>query len=294
MIRNSTTTQVVFLGTPHFAEVILKQLIASPFQPQLVITEPDRPVGRKQILTPPPVKVVAEASGIPVVQPTNHQELLTCLAAEQPILGIVAAYGRILRPDVLTLPAHGFLNVHASLLPKYRGASPIQAAILAGETETGVTIMQIDAGLDTGPIVSWAPVAIELNETTPQLSQRLAEAGSALLLETLPGYLAGMIVSHPQPAEGISVTRLLTKESGRLTGQETPEQILHMLRAYLPWPGVWLEIGDQRIILLAAHLANGRLSPDQLQLAGKKPVDWETFERDRPEFARKINDFLDN
>ncbi|MEK7461368.1 MAG: methionyl-tRNA formyltransferase [Patescibacteria group bacterium] len=285
---------IVFLGTPAFAATILEVLVNSPYRPSLVITEPDKFVGRQQQLTPSAVKLMAERHNLPVVQPASAAELQATLEQAGADLGIVAAYGRILTGQMLASARQGFLNVHASLLPAHRGATPIQAAILAGDPETGVTIMQINEGLDTGPIVSWAPLAIEETATAEDLTELLAELGGQLLIETLPDYLDCSIVSQAQPATTTPVSKRLTRESGQLTGQEKPEQVLRMLRAYHPWPGVWLEIEAQRVILFAAHLKDCRLVPDQLQLAGKNPVDWLTFHRDRPELAKKIIEFFKN
>lgn len=284
--------RTVFLGTPRFAEIVLEILADSPFRPSLVITEPDKPVGRTQELTPPPVKLAAARLGIPVTQPANHHELAETLRAAQPDLGLVAAYGRILKPEVLAIPTHGFLNVHASLLPKYRGASPIQSAILNRETETGVTIMEIDEGLDTGRIVSWAPTDISALETTPTLTEKLAELGGTLLIETIPGYLDGTMLARTQNDADATATKLLTRESGQLTGVESPVEIDAMLRAYTPWPGVWVEIDGTRVILRAAHLKNDQLLLDEIQLAGKNPVTWKIFRRDRTELAEKLQNFL--
>lgn len=282
----------IFLGTPSFAATILAALIDSPYRPALVITEPDKPVGRKQILTAPAVKAVAEKAGISMIQPKDHVELLQAIQDSRSDLGIVAAYGRILTPTMLALPPYGFINVHASLLPRWRGATPIQAALVAGDSEIGVTLMQMEEGLDTGPIIAWSAYRLAPAATAPAVTADLAEIGAALLLETLPRYVAGDIVCQPQPPSPTPVTKRLARQDGRVTGTESPEQILRMLRAYTPWPGVWLEIDDQRILLLAAHIDQHRLVPDRLQLAGKKPVDWHTLHRDRAVLAKKIDLFL--
>ncbi len=284
--------KIIFLGTPNFAEVILRGLADSPYRPDLVITEPDRPVGRDLLISPPVVKVAAIKLGIPVEQPATGAELLTILQREQADLGIVAAYGRILKPAMLQSTRLGFLNVHGSLLPKYRGASPVQAALLAGDTESGVTIMLIDAGLDTGPILATEPVTISPNETTPSLMTKIADAGDRLLLKVIPDFTNGALQVQPQPPTGVSVTSLITKGDGRLTGTESPSRILNMLRAYTPWPGVWFKIDEQRILLLEAELSAGQLVPKRLQLAGKQPVDWQTFCRDRARLAERILAFL--
>lgn len=287
-----STNRIAFLGTPIFAAEVLRILAASPYRPGLVVTEPNKPVGRKQIVTPPATKLAARELNIEVAQPGSHTELLKTLAAFQPDLVIVAAYGRILRKAVIDLPRHGVLNIHASLLPKYRGASPIQAAILTGDPETGVSIMQIDEGLDTGPVIAQQAEPIFPNDTTPTLSHRLADVGAHLLIDKLEEYLAGHLSPAPQDHDRATVTGLITKNAGRIDGTQTPTKVLRMLRAYSPWPGVWFEIDGQRILLLAAHELAGRLIPDQLQLAGKNPVAWGTFCRDRADLAQKIEQKL--
>lgn len=285
--------KIIFLGTPEFAATILEILADSPYRPSLVITETDKPAGRQQRLTPPPVKLLANKLGIPVTQPANRAELLLTLENTKPELGIVAAYGRILTPAMLTVTTHGFLNVHPSLLPKYRGATPIQAAILAGDHETGVTIMQMDAGMDTGAIISWSTIPLDSTETVTTLTDSLAEIGGALLTETIPGYLNGTIQPQPQDNEQATTTRLLAKDSGKLTGSLPPEQIARILRAYTPWPGLWVELDNQRILLLAGHREDNHFIPDKVQLAGKKPVSWQQFQADRPKLAEKFHALLD-
>ncbi len=286
------TIKIGFLGTPRFAERVLKTLSNSPFRPVFVITETDKPVGRQRQLTASPVKDFARLVGLPVYSPTTHQALQRCVETLQPDLLIVAAYGRILKPSVFSLPRYGTLNIHASLLPKYRGASPIQAAILAGDHTTGVSLMQIDEGLDTGPVIAQAELVLEANETTPRLSERLAKLGADLLIQKLPQYLDGSLVPVPQPS-GHSVTKLLTKQDGKLTVNQSPVVIERMLRAFTPWPGVWFEINGQRLLLHQIHLENGKLMLDRIQLAGKQPVAWETFRRDRADLAVKIVSFLE-
>jgi len=284
--------KTIFLGTPRFAEIVLEILADSLYRPILVITEPDKPVGRAQTLTAPPVKLAALRLGIPVVQPTNHHELAEILRSINPDIGLVAAYGRILKPEVLAIPENGFLNVHASLLPKYRGASPIQSAILQRETETGVTIMEIDEGLDTGRIISWAPTQISPDETTPTLTEKLAELGGTLLIETIAGYLDGTMLARSQNDADATKTALLSRDSGQLTGNESTAEIEAMARAFEPWPGIWIMINDVRIILRKVQVIAGTLELREVQLAGKNPVSWQTFRRDRPELAKKIQDFL--
>lgn len=285
--------KTIFLGTPWFAAQILQALAASSYRPVLAISEPAKPVGRTQQLTDPPVIETARTLGIATAQPANHEELLTTVKTAEPDLGIVVAYGRILKPELLEIPTFGFVNIHYSLLPKYRGASPVQTALLADETETGVTIMQIDAGLDTGPILAQITEPIQETDTTATLLARLSERAVPLLVKTLDQLASGTLVAQPQPAASPTpVTRRLTKVAGRLAGTESPVQVLRMLRAYTPWPGVWFELDGQRIILKAAHLEADLLIPDQIQLSGKQAVRWVDVRRDRPVLVKQIDEFL--
>src|SRR5512142_279203 len=195
--------RVVFMGSPEFATPILRGL-AEKFQVVGVATQPDRPAGRGRQLTPPAVKVLAQELGLPLIQPPKLRapEAMEQLRAWQPDLIVVAAFGQILRKDVLWLPRFGCINVHASLLPRWRGAAPIQAAILAGDEQTGVTIMQMDEGVDTGPTLAQQALPIGPDDTTGSLAGQLSALGEGLLLETLPGYLSGEIKPRPQKSEG--------------------------------------------------------------------------------------------
>lgn len=285
--------KIVYLGTPWFAARILEALSVHRLRPELVISEPAKPVGRRQQMTDPPVIESARTLDLKVAQPTNHEALQETIQAIAPDLGIVVAYGQILKPELLEIPPFGFVNIHYSLLPKYRGASPVQTALLADEAETGVTIMQINVGLDTGPILAQITEPIQETDTTETLLGRLSEIAIPLLINTLDHLTDGTIKPQPQPAASPTpVTRRLTKDAGRLTGTESPTQILRMLRAYTPWPGVWLELDGQRIILKAAHLEGAQLILDQIQLPGKQPIRWADVRRDRPTLANRIREFL--
>jgi len=207
--------RVIFMGTPEFAVPVLVAL-AETHQVVGVVTQPDRPAGRGRRLTASPVKQVALEHGLPLFQPQSLRlpAAVAQLAAWRPEVIIVAAFGQILRQDVLDLPPHGCLNVHGSLLPRWRGAAPVAAAILAGDEITGVTIMQMDVGLDTGPILAQREEPIRPDDTRATLGERLARLGAALLVETLPAYLAGDLLPRPQPEEGVTYARQLRKEDG--------------------------------------------------------------------------------
>lgn len=211
-----------------------------------VVTQPDRPKGRSLRLQPSPVKVRAVELGLPVWQPERCRapDFLEHLRAAAPDLIVVAAYGQLLPPALLELPPHGCLNVHASLLPKYRGASPIQAALLNGDPETGVTLMRMDTGLDTGPMVAQERTPIAPGEDAAHLHDRLAELGAALLVRSLPAYLEGRLTPLPQPLEGVSYAGKITKEDGRLDWSLPAGTLDRRLRAFTPWPGVFTHLPD--------------------------------------------------
>lgn len=246
---------IVFCGTPDFAVPSLRALAADPaFDVQLVITQPDKPVGRKAIVTPPPVKVVAEKLGIPVWQPQSlNKELKTqdSRLKTRPDFLVVVAYGQILSEEVLAWPSIAPINVHASLLPRWRGASPVQHAVLAGDTETGVTIQRMVYELDAGPILGMQKVAIGPEETAEALFPKLAELGALLLADTLKKPL------HPkdQPTDGITLCRKLSRDDGNVDpATMTAEDIDRRVRALHPWPGVRATIGGKEIKILRTSL----------------------------------------
>ena len=204
-----------------------------------VITQPDKPKGRDLKLQPSPVKVLAEKLNLPVLQPlkARDEKFIAELRELKPDLMVVVAYGQILPQTILDLPPHGCLNVHTSLLPKYRGAAPIQWAIADGNAETGVTIMKMDAGLDTGPILATRRTPILAEDDSQKLHDRLAQLGAELLAETIPDFVSGKISPQPQPAEGSTYSAKIKKEDGRIDWNLPAEKIWHRLRAFTPWPG---------------------------------------------------------
>ncbi len=234
--------RIVFMGTPELAGESLRALLREPaFQIVAAVTQPDRPKGRALKLTPSPVKEIAADAGLPVLQPEKAREenFITELRALRPDVIAVAAFGQILPQTILDLPRHGCLNVHTSLLPKYRGASPIQAAILNGDIETGVTIMRMDAGLDTGDILTQRTTPIRDDDDAQTLHDRLALLGAQLLVETIPDHVAGKIQARPQPVNGSSHTRKIKKEEGRIDWQQPARVIWNRIRAFTPWPGAF-------------------------------------------------------
>jgi methionyl-tRNA formyltransferase len=248
--------KLVFMGTPEFAVPSLSRLIKAGHEIQAVFTQPDRPVGRKQIVTPQPVKAFASQHGLTIHQP---EKLKTAEAREifEPVFknadaGIVAAYGRILPGWMLEAPRYGCINVHSSLLPKYRGAAPINWAIACGERETGVTIMQMDAGLDTGAILLQGATAIENEETAAGLTPRLAEIGADLLIETLSRLERGEITPIPQNDAEASLAPILKREDGQVNWEVSAQEIFNRLRGFTPFPGCYTFFDGRRLEILGA------------------------------------------
>ncbi len=297
--------RIVFMGTPEFAIPALQGLCAH-YPVVGVVTQPDRPAGRGRLLSAPPVKVTAQAEGIPVFQPERLKRLeaVEHIRAWAPDLIVVAAFGQILPPAVLELPRWGCLNIHASLLPRWRGAAPIQAAILAGDPVTGVTIMQMDAGLDTGPLLAQREIAIGAEETAGELGSRLAQLGADLLLELLPAYLDGQLIPQPQPAEGVTLAPRLSKTAPAIAWERSAQEVAGQVRAFAPepgaytfWNGTLLKILAARVLadadlppaqpgtvfawqgLPAVHAGAGALVLLQVQMAGKRPMNGEVFLR---------------
>jgi methionyl-tRNA formyltransferase len=240
------------MGTAELSCASLEKL-AEKFSVVAVVTQPDKPKGRELKLQFSPVKILAEKLRLPALQPlkARDEKFISELRELKPDLIVVVAYGQILPQTILDLPKFGCLNVHTSLLPKYRGASPIQSAILNGEVETGVTITKMDAGLDTGQIISQASTPILHEDNSQTLHDRLAQLGAELLVETIPDYVAGKIQPKPQPAEGMSYAAKIKKEDGKIDWNQPAEKILNRLRAFTPWPGAFTFLPD----------AVGRASP---------------------------------
>ncbi len=234
--------RIVFFGTAELACPSLAALAASPdFAVAAVVTQPDRPKGRALQLQPSPVKRLALDHGLTVLQPERARDpaFVAAVRELQPALGVVVAYGQILPGALLEIPPHGLVNVHASLLPKYRGAAPIQWAILHDEPETGVTIMKIDEGLDTGDILAQHSTPIRANDNAQTLHDRLAQMGAALLLPTIADFVQGRATPRKQPEAGASYARKITKEDGRISWSLPARAIWNQVRAFTPWPGAY-------------------------------------------------------
>jgi methionyl-tRNA formyltransferase len=258
------TIRTVFMGSPEFALPSLSQLVQI-CQVVGVITQPDKPAGRGRSLTPPPVKLLAQELGLPVIQPRRlrDSEAMEKLRAWDPELIVVTAFGQILRTEVLELPRFGCVNVHASLLPRWRGAAPIQAALLAGDMQSGTTIMLMDSGIDTGPVLSQHTSPIFPHDTAGSLSQRLAQEGAELMGKTLPGYLAGSLQPRPQSdisEEEPTYAPMLKKEDGRLDFNQPAEALERKVRAFNPWPGAYFEWQGQPLKVHRARVAHLNLT----------------------------------
>ena len=244
-----TIPRLIFAGTPEFARAALAALVAGGYPPVAVLTQPDRPAGRGRRLAESPVKVFSMEHDLPVMQPVTLRDtgIVREIAALRPDLMIVAAYGLILPQAVLDVPRLGCLNVHASLLPRWRGAAPIQQAILSGDGETGVCLMRMEAGLDTGPVFARTAIKIGADETAGELHDRLAALGGALLVDTLPAILAGELDAVAQDDAGATYAGKLRKEDARLDWRVSAEELGRRVRAYNPVPGAWFELAGERI-----------------------------------------------
>ncbi len=267
--------KLVFCGTPQFAVPTLERLVAAGFEIQLVVTQPDRPQGRGMELTAPPVKQSALKLGLPVIQPEKikkNEEFKAQLTALQPGAIIVVGYGRIIPPWMLTLPRFGNINVHASLLPKYRGAAPIQWAIAEGETVSGVTTMLLNEGLDTGDILLQKELPIQPEDTALTYAPLLAELGADLLVETLHGLEAKTIMPVPQDHSKATLAPILKKEDGLIDFNRTATQIHNRLRGFQPWPGAYTKFRRKNLKLISVRPADysAALNAGEMRVADEK------------------------
>jgi len=246
---------LVFAGTPGFAQAVLRALVQAGMAPVLVLTRPDRPAGRGRKLRISPVKRYATEQGIPVRQPENLKEpsLVADLHGLKPAAFVVAAYGLLFPPEILALPARGCINVHASLLPRWRGAAPIQAAILNGDRETGISLMHMEEGLDTGPVYVQQPLAIRAGETAGSLTERLAVLGGELVTGHLPAILEGRMEALPQDERLATFAGKVGKEAARLDFRLQASRLERVVRAYNPEPGAWFMLGGERVKCWAAE-----------------------------------------
>jgi methionyl-tRNA formyltransferase len=265
--------KIVFMGSPRYAEIILQELYER-FDVVGVITQPDKRVGRGRSIQSPPVKVFAQERGIPFLQPKKLEveDVLCVLSEWDPHVIIVAAYGKILRSQILKLPRFGCINVHASYLPRWRGASPIQAAILNGDQTAGVTIMKMDDGIDTGDIITQKEVEISEIETAASLTEKLAAIGAELLLDTLPRYIRGEIIPKKQSSVNATYAGLIKKQDGLLDFQKSAEELERQIRAYDPWPICYFNWNSKNVKVYNARvLKSHHLKPGQRGKIEKYP-----------------------
>jgi methionyl-tRNA formyltransferase len=267
--------RIVFFGTPAFAVASLQALLREHFTVAGVVTQPDKPRGRSRSeLIPSPVKVFAQSQGIPVLQPVRPvgDVFAASLRRFEADLGIVVAYGHILRPEILSIPAQGMINVHASLLPRYRGAAPVQHAILRGETETGISIMQMEAGLDSGPVVHRVATPIESDETAGQLAGRLAELGASALIEGLSLISGGLARPQPQDHARASFAPKIDREMARLVWERDAATLVRQVRAFDPFPGAWTTLNSATLKLFSIREVPGTGEPGEVLAAGQRLI----------------------
>ena len=320
--RGHSSVRTVFFGSGSFAVPILEALLAMPgVQVEAVVSAPDRPVGRKAIVTPTPVAARAGELGLPLLQPARVRgaDSVAALQALSPDLAILADYGQLIPRVLLDLPPRGFLNLHPSALPRHRGAAPIPATILAGDTESAVTLIVVTEEMDAGPIVAVEPLEVRPDDTAVTLEARAAEVAAALLRRALPEWLAGRLEARPQPDEGVTLTRPLRREDGRLDPSRPAVELERQVRAYQPWPGSFIpneKSGGERLIVWKAHVApsqpgdrvgefgpvsapfatsseapffgtaDGRLVLERLQRAGGREMGAEEYLRGHPDLVR--------
>lgn len=296
-------TRVVFFGTPDFAVPFLSALIEeADIDVASVVCQPDKPVGRKKIIMAPATKALAEKNGIEVYQPKSlkKNDAVVQLASYEADVFVVVAYGKIIPQTILDIPKNGSLNVHPSLLPEYRGPAPMQAAIASGDDQTGITIMLLDAGMDTGPILAQATLSLDADETYTSLQEKVHRDGPKLLVETLKRHIAGDITPIPQDDDRATLTSLLSREDGKIDWSAPMIQIERKVRAYDPWPGTWTTWNGKRLKILKAAPADfdpehapgtvavkegkilvdchdGTLDIQKLQLEGKPPMNPKEF-----------------
>jgi methionyl-tRNA formyltransferase len=267
--------RIVFFGTPEFAVPSFQALLQGGFSVAGVVTQPDKPQRRSRSeLVAPPIKVAALSAGVPVLQPVRPvgDVFTASLRRLEPDLGVVVAYGHILRPEVLSIPPRGMINVHASLLPRYRGAAPIQHAILRGETETGISIMQMEAGLDSGPVLHRVATSIETDETAGALTVRLAELGAAGLIEALSLISGGLARGQPQDHSRATYAPKIDREMAKVMWERDATTLARQIRAFDPAPGAWATLKGGILKVFGAREVPGTGEPGSVLAAGDRVV----------------------
>jgi methionyl-tRNA formyltransferase len=273
----------VFFGTPDVASETLEILKTNSYLPSLIITAPDRPQGRKMLVTPPPVKIWAEKNNIKCLQPEKiDQDFIEKLKIENADLFIVVAYGKILPENLINLPKFGSINIHYSLLPKYRGASPVESAILNGDKETGISIQKMEFKLDSGPIISQEKVSILQTEKAQELRERLIKIGAELLVKTLPDYLENKITLISQDEKLATFCKKIKKEDGLIILEDlenNPEKNYNKFKAYANWPSTFFFQNDKRVIITDAKIEDNKFIILKVLPEGKKEISWQEFEK---------------
>lgn len=283
--------KTVFFGTPDFAVPSLQALIEDArYDVVAVVTQPDKPVGRKQVLQASPVKAVAVRAGIPVLQPPTLRlsqkagaDFLDQFSELAPDIAIVVAYGHIIPREVLDVPKHGCINVHGSLLPKLRGASPIQMAVVEGFEKTGVTIMLMDEGMDTGDMLRKAEIEIGPDTTAQTLHDEMMHVGAEALVDTVEGYIQGSIQPEKQDDADATYCGKITKEDGEIDWTKTAQEIDQLVRGFTPWPGTYTFCDGKRVKILTTHVAAGKLEVLEVQPEGKKAMSYDDYLRGNPD-----------
>jgi methionyl-tRNA formyltransferase len=310
-------TSVIFMGTPAFAVPTLAALVDGGYDVVAVVTQPDAPAGRGKALRPPPVKKYAQSRGLTLLQPESLRSphIVDQLRSLAPDVIVVAAYGQILRQSVLDLPRHGCINVHASLLPRWRGASPVSAAIAAGDAVTGVTIMIMEAGLDSGPMLTQREEFVRPDDTTGSLSERLARIGADLLVETLPSWIKNELAPVRQDESRVTFAGRLQKDQGQIDWSHSAASIERHVRAMTPWPSAFTTWQGKQLKILRAEvgwtdqrgkLPNGMVTVDrnhvcvqcgegmlrllEVQLEGKRAIGGDDFARGHSAFNDAVLD----
>jgi len=316
MTQKTTKPKVLFMGTSEFGRIILEKLLKTDYKPVAVITVPDKPVGRKKVLTFSPVKILAKKYNLPVYQPEKLLDIKEKIQKINPDLVIVAAYGKLISKQILEIPEHGCLNIHPSLLPKYRGASPIQYTILNGEEETGITIIQVTEKIDQGPIISSLKYKIGNSQIIQkELEKELADFAADLLIKTIPRWIKGEIKPEPQDESKKTYAGIIKKESGRIDWSKKAEEIERKVRAFNPWPSVFCKANDKTLKIWKASVSeqtetgpkgkpgkvylatNDRIAVqcgkdyliiEELQFSGKKRIKTEDFLKGNIDFIGTI------
>jgi len=292
--------KIIFVGTSQFAVPPLENLIKNKYNIIKVITAPDKPIGRHHEITPSPIKQTALRYKLSLSQPEKIAEIILEILKLKPDLIVLAAYGKIIPKDILKIPRFGCLNLHPSLLPKYRGPSPIQTAILNGESETGITIMLMDEIIDHGPIIGQKNMAIASDENYQTLEKKLSQLAANFLMEILPQYLQNKIKPQPQNEGRASYTKILTRQDGQIDWQQSAQVIARKIRAFYPWPGAWANFNGKRTKILKAKAVDkkqeatlptkkGFLFLEIVQPAGRKPMTGQEFFRGHPHI--KVNNW---